>query len=144
MGSFASKAALGATTDEPTEPEPKHLADLIQYVNETNMSVKHLADVLSEKVRSSSWVVVFKALVTVHHLMVHGNEVSVLYIHSVGNHFLPVSSKDCQYPMAKYSWFVKACYLLLCNTGPPLPTYKHSLYFTELTLFFNVKLLTLL
>ncbi|XP_032447982.1 phosphatidylinositol-binding clathrin assembly protein-like [Lynx canadensis] len=74
MGSFASKAALGATTDEPTEPEPKHLADLIQYVNETNMSVKHLADVLSEKARSSSWVVVFKALVTVHHLMVHGNE----------------------------------------------------------------------
>ncbi|XP_049500498.1 phosphatidylinositol-binding clathrin assembly protein-like isoform X1 [Panthera uncia] len=74
MGSFASKAALRATTDEPTEPEPKHLADLIQYVNETNMSVEHLADVLSEKARSSSWVVVFKALVTVHHLMVHGNE----------------------------------------------------------------------
>ncbi|XP_077002124.1 uncharacterized protein LOC143671064 [Tamandua tetradactyla] len=74
MGSSASKAALGATTDEPTEPEPKHLADLIQYVNETNMSVEHLADVLSEKTGSSSWVVVFKALVTVHHLMVHGNE----------------------------------------------------------------------
>uniref|UniRef100_A0A287AA37 ENTH domain-containing protein n=2 Tax=Sus scrofa TaxID=9823 RepID=A0A287AA37_PIG len=74
MGSSASKAALGATTDEPTEPEPKHLADLIQYVNGTNMSVEHLADVLSEKSGSSSWVVVFKALVTVHHLMVHGNE----------------------------------------------------------------------
>nr|XP_023490094.1 prefoldin subunit 3 isoform X1 [Equus caballus] len=74
MGSFASKAALGATTDELAEPEPKHLADLIQYINETNMSVEHLADVLSEKTRSSSWVVVFKALVTVHHLMVHGNE----------------------------------------------------------------------
>lgn len=74
MGASASKAALGATTDEPSEPEPKHLADLIQYINETNMSVKHLADVLSEKTRSSSWVVVFKALVTVHHLMVHGNE----------------------------------------------------------------------
>lgn len=52
--------------------------DLIQYINETNMSVKHLADVLSEKTRSSSWVVVFKALVTVHHLMVHGNEVSMV------------------------------------------------------------------
>nr|XP_012613332.1 prefoldin subunit 3 isoform X3 [Microcebus murinus] len=74
MGSSASKAALGATTDEPTEPEPKHLADLIQYINETNMSVKHLADVLFEKTGSSSWVVVFKALVTVHHLMVYGNE----------------------------------------------------------------------
>nr|XP_045360354.1 phosphatidylinositol-binding clathrin assembly protein-like [Camelus bactrianus] len=50
------------------------VADLIQYINGTNMSVKHLADVLSEKTGSSSWVVVFKALVTVHHLMVHGNE----------------------------------------------------------------------
>ncbi|XP_045673328.1 phosphatidylinositol-binding clathrin assembly protein-like [Phyllostomus hastatus] len=74
MGSSVSKAALGATTDEFMEPEPKHLTDLIQYINETNKSVEHLADVLSEKTRSSSWVVVFKALVTVHHLMVHGNE----------------------------------------------------------------------
>ncbi|XP_050631845.1 phosphatidylinositol-binding clathrin assembly protein-like [Macaca thibetana thibetana] len=74
MGLSASKAALRATNDEPTEPEPKQLADLIQYINETNMSVEHLANILSEKTRSSSWVVVFKALVTVHHLMVHGNE----------------------------------------------------------------------
>ncbi|XP_020745204.1 prefoldin subunit 3 isoform X1 [Odocoileus virginianus] len=74
MGSSASKAALAATTNEPTEPEPKHLADLIQYINGTNMSVVHLADILSEKTGSSSWVVVFKALVTVHHLMVYGNE----------------------------------------------------------------------
>jgi hypothetical protein len=42
------------------------------------MSVEHLANVLSEKTGSSSWVVVFKALVTVHHLMVHGNEVRVV------------------------------------------------------------------
>ncbi|XP_055421247.1 phosphatidylinositol-binding clathrin assembly protein-like [Bubalus kerabau] len=74
MGSSVSKAALGATTNEPTEPEQKHLADLIQYINGTNMSVVHLADILSEKTGSSSWVVVFKALVTVHHLMVYGNE----------------------------------------------------------------------
>ncbi|XP_052598792.1 lys-63-specific deubiquitinase BRCC36 isoform X6 [Peromyscus californicus insignis] len=38
------------------------------------MSVEHLANVLSAKARSSSWVVVFKALVTIHHLMVNGNE----------------------------------------------------------------------
>lgn len=57
--------------------------DLIQYINETNKSVEHLADVLSEKTRSSSWVVVFKALVTVHHLMVHGNEVSMVDIEMV-------------------------------------------------------------
>ncbi|XP_063101746.1 phosphatidylinositol-binding clathrin assembly protein-like [Cavia porcellus] len=74
MGSSASKAALGATTNEPREPGAKHLADLTQYINETNMSVEHLANILSEKTGSSSWVVVFKALVTIHHLMVHGNE----------------------------------------------------------------------
>ncbi|XP_062941088.1 phosphatidylinositol-binding clathrin assembly protein-like [Cynocephalus volans] len=74
MGSSTSKAALQATTKEPREPKPKHLAYLIQYINETNMSVQHLADVLYKKTRSSNWVVVFKALVTVHHLMVHGNE----------------------------------------------------------------------
>ncbi|XP_040121234.1 phosphatidylinositol-binding clathrin assembly protein-like [Oryx dammah] len=74
MGSSASKAALGATTNELTKPEPKHLADLVQYINRTNMSVVRLADILCEKTGSSSWVVVFKALVTVHHLMVYGNE----------------------------------------------------------------------
>ncbi|XP_023581659.1 phosphatidylinositol-binding clathrin assembly protein-like, partial [Trichechus manatus latirostris] len=47
---------------------------LLRYVNATNMSVEHLADILTAQTRGSSWVVVFKALVTVHHLMVHGNE----------------------------------------------------------------------
>ena len=56
--------------------------DLIKYINGTNMSVVHLADILSEKTGSSSWVVVFKALVTVHHLMVYGNEVSMASIPS--------------------------------------------------------------
>nr|XP_055194134.1 phosphatidylinositol-binding clathrin assembly protein-like [Nyctereutes procyonoides] len=55
--------------------QPCHLITyLIQYINGTNMSVERLADVLSERTGSRSWVVVFKALVTVHHLMVHGNE----------------------------------------------------------------------
>lgn len=36
-----------------------------------------MADTLFERATNSSWVVVFKALVTTHHLMVHGNEVSV-------------------------------------------------------------------
>ncbi|XP_006171134.1 phosphatidylinositol-binding clathrin assembly protein-like [Tupaia chinensis] len=82
MGSSATKAALGATTDELTEPEPKHLANLIQYINETNLSVEHLANILSEKTGSSSWVVVFKALVTVHHLMVYGDERFIQHLSS--------------------------------------------------------------
>ncbi|PWA32405.1 hypothetical protein CCH79_00012029, partial [Gambusia affinis] len=33
-----------------------------------------MADTLLERVGNASWVVVFKALITTHHLMVHGNE----------------------------------------------------------------------
>ncbi|TEA32084.1 hypothetical protein DBR06_SOUSAS46110004, partial [Sousa chinensis] len=88
MGSSASKAALRATTDEPSEPGPKHLAALIQYINGTNRSVKHLADILYEKTGSSSWVVVFKALITVHHLMVHGNERFIQHLASRNSLFI--------------------------------------------------------
>lgn len=59
------------------------------------MSVERLADVLSEKTGSRSWVVVFKALVTVHHLMVHGNEVSMLHIAMVIISFLLVQRTVC-------------------------------------------------
>lgn len=62
--------------------------DLTRYINETNRSVKHLADVLFEKTGNGSWVVVFKALITVHHLMVYGNEVSMAYSHMVVISFL--------------------------------------------------------
>ncbi|DAA13240.1 TPA: phosphatidylinositol-binding clathrin assembly protein-like [Bos taurus] len=61
-------------TSPPNPSRNTWRVNLIQYINGTNMSVVHLADVLSEKTGSSSWVVVFKALVTVHHLMVYGNE----------------------------------------------------------------------
>ncbi|XP_069743272.1 clathrin coat assembly protein AP180-like isoform X17 [Narcine bancroftii] len=50
-------------------------ADLIQATNETNVNIPQMADTLFERATNSSWVVVFKALVTTHHLMVHGNEV---------------------------------------------------------------------
>nr|XP_030706080.1 phosphatidylinositol-binding clathrin assembly protein-like [Globicephala melas] len=88
MGSSASKAALRATTDEPSEPGPKHLSALIQYINGTNRSVEHLADILYEKTGSSSWVVVFKALITVHHLMVHGNERFIQHLASRNSLFI--------------------------------------------------------
>lgn len=50
--------------------------DLIQATNETNVNIPQMADTLFERATNSSWVVVFKALVTTHHLMVHGNEVN--------------------------------------------------------------------
>uniref|UniRef100_A0A8C5VHJ0 Synaptosome associated protein 91 n=1 Tax=Microcebus murinus TaxID=30608 RepID=A0A8C5VHJ0_MICMU len=41
-----------------------------------------MADTLFERATNSSWVVVFKALVTTHHLMVHGNERFIQYLAS--------------------------------------------------------------
>ena len=50
--------------------------DLIHCTNELNVSIPHLADTLLERTASNSWIVVFKALITTHHLMMYGNEVS--------------------------------------------------------------------
>lgn len=52
------------------------LPDLIHCTNELNVSIPHLADTLLERTASNSWIVVFKALITTHHLMMYGNEVS--------------------------------------------------------------------
>lgn len=51
------------------------IADLIQCTNEMNVNIPQLADSLFERTTNSSWVVVFKSLITTHHLMVYGNEV---------------------------------------------------------------------
>ena len=49
---------------------------LLQATNEMNVSIPEVADLLIERVQSSSWVVSFKALITIHHLMCYGNEVA--------------------------------------------------------------------
>ncbi|KPP73793.1 hypothetical protein Z043_107097, partial [Scleropages formosus] len=56
--------------------------DLIQATNETNVNIPQMADTLFERATNSSWVVVFKALVTTHHMMVHGNERFIQYLAS--------------------------------------------------------------
>jgi hypothetical protein len=40
-----------------------------------NVSIPQLADLLIERTQNSSWVVSFKSLITIHHLMCFGNEV---------------------------------------------------------------------
>lgn len=51
------------------------IVDLIHCTNEMNVNIPQLADSLFERTTSTSWVVVFKSLITTHHLMVYGNEV---------------------------------------------------------------------
>ena len=41
------------------------------------MSIPTLANLLIERTQNPSWVVVYKALITTHHLMCYGNEVSI-------------------------------------------------------------------
>ncbi|XP_030012962.1 clathrin coat assembly protein AP180 isoform X4 [Sphaeramia orbicularis] len=73
-GSEVPRAVCKATTHEQTAPKKKHLEYLIQATQETNVNVPQMADTLMERAGNASWVVVFKALITTHHLMVHGNE----------------------------------------------------------------------
>ncbi|XP_056236987.1 clathrin coat assembly protein AP180 isoform X1 [Seriola aureovittata] len=73
-GSEVSRAVCKSTTHEQTAPKKKHLEYLIQATQETNVNVPQMADTLMERAGNASWVVVFKALITTHHLMVHGNE----------------------------------------------------------------------
>ncbi|NXY48575.1 PICAL protein, partial [Ceuthmochares aereus] len=55
---------------------------LIQCTNEMNVNIPQLADMLFERTANSSWVVVFKALITTHHLMMYGNERFIQYLAS--------------------------------------------------------------
>ncbi|XP_075948498.1 phosphatidylinositol-binding clathrin assembly protein isoform X6 [Anarhichas minor] len=81
-GSAISKAVCKATTHEVSGPKKKHLDYLIHCTNEMNVSIPQLADTLFERTANSSWVVVFKALIATHHLMMYGNERLIQYLAS--------------------------------------------------------------
>ncbi|XP_042196823.1 phosphatidylinositol-binding clathrin assembly protein isoform X4 [Callorhinchus milii] len=81
-GSAITKAACKATTHEVMGPKKKHLDYLIQCTNEMNVNIPQMADTLFERATNSSWVVVFKALITTHHLMMYGNERFIQYLAS--------------------------------------------------------------
>uniref|UniRef100_A0A3P9MKB5 Si:ch211-200p22.4 n=1 Tax=Oryzias latipes TaxID=8090 RepID=A0A3P9MKB5_ORYLA len=81
-GSAISKAVCKATTHEVSGPKKKHLDYLIHCTNELNVSIPHLADTLLERTASNSWIVVFKALITTHHLMMYGNDRLMQYLAS--------------------------------------------------------------
>ncbi|KAM4714247.1 phosphatidylinositol-binding clathrin assembly protein isoform 2-T2 [Anableps anableps] len=81
-GSAISKAVCKATTHEVSGPKKKHLDYLMHCTNEMNVNIPQLADTLFERTANSSWVVVFKALITTHHLMMYGNERFIQYLAS--------------------------------------------------------------
>ncbi|XP_078544899.1 phosphatidylinositol-binding clathrin assembly protein-like isoform X6 [Lissotriton helveticus] len=81
-GSAISKAVCKSTTHEVMGPKKKHLDYLLQCTNEMNVNIPQLADTLFERTANNSWVVVFKALITTHHLMMYGNERFIQYLAS--------------------------------------------------------------
>ncbi|XP_023692953.1 phosphatidylinositol-binding clathrin assembly protein-like isoform X5 [Paramormyrops kingsleyae] len=81
-GSSLGKAVCKATTHEVSGPKKKHLDYLIHCTNEMNVNIPQLADTLFERTANNSWVVVFKSLITTHHLMMYGNERFIQYLAS--------------------------------------------------------------
>ncbi|XP_035472524.2 clathrin coat assembly protein AP180 isoform X1 [Scophthalmus maximus] len=81
-GSDMARAVCKATTHEVMAPKKKHLDYLVSATNTTNVNIPQMADTLFERATNASWVVVFKALTTSHHMCVHGNERFIQYLAS--------------------------------------------------------------
>lgn len=81
-GQGLAKSVCKATTEEMLGPKKKHLDYLVHCTNEPNVSIPQMANLLIERSQSTSWVVVFKALITTHHIMCYGNERFTQYLAS--------------------------------------------------------------
>jgi len=86
-GQGLAKAVCKATTEELIGPKKKHLDYLLHCTEEPNVSIPTLANLLIERAQSPNWIVVFKGLVTIHHLMCYGNERFVQYLASSNTSF---------------------------------------------------------
>ncbi|CAG9832366.1 unnamed protein product [Diabrotica balteata] len=81
-GQGLAKSVCKATTEEMLGPKKKHLDYLIHCTNEPNVSIPQMANLLIERSQNTSWIVVFKALITTHHIMCYGNERFTQYLAS--------------------------------------------------------------
>jgi len=86
-GQGLAKAVCKATTEEIIGPKKKHLDYLLQCTNEPNVSIPTLANLLIERTLNPNWVVVYKSLITIHHLMCYGNERFTQYLASSNSNF---------------------------------------------------------
>ncbi|XP_047507720.1 phosphatidylinositol-binding clathrin assembly protein LAP isoform X9 [Pieris napi] len=86
-GQGLAKSVCKATTEEMIAPKKKHLDYLVHCTNEPNVSIPQLANLLVERTQNTNWVVVYKALITVHHLLAYGNERFTQYLASSNSSF---------------------------------------------------------
>ena len=102
VGSELSKIVCKATTTEYLAPKRKHINHLLCLTNEANINIADLTDQLIERTKGTRWIVVFKALITTHHLMCHGHERFIQNIASRNtifnlNNFVDDSSDEAYY-----------------------------------------------
>ncbi|CAH8531939.1 unnamed protein product [Schistosoma turkestanicum] len=93
-GSVVVKIICKATTEEMCAPKRKHLSYLVQCTFEPRLSIPDFANQLIIRTQHGNLVVVFKALLTIHHLMQFGNERFSQYIASNNCHFYIPSLLD--------------------------------------------------
>ncbi|XP_055378085.1 clathrin coat assembly protein AP180 isoform X6 [Condylostylus longicornis] len=86
-GQGLAKSVCKATTEEMIAPKKKHLDYLVHCTNEPNVSIPHLANLLIERSQNTNWIVVYKALLTTHHLLAYGNERFIQYLASSNSSF---------------------------------------------------------
>ncbi|XP_050681578.1 phosphatidylinositol-binding clathrin assembly protein LAP isoform X9 [Leptidea sinapis] len=86
-GQGLAKSVCKATTEEMIAPKKKHLDYLVHCTNEPNVSIPQLANLLVERTQNANWVVVYKSLLTVHHLLAYGNERFTQYLASSNSTF---------------------------------------------------------
>uniref|UniRef100_A0A8C9FIX8 Phosphatidylinositol binding clathrin assembly protein n=1 Tax=Pavo cristatus TaxID=9049 RepID=A0A8C9FIX8_PAVCR len=87
---------------------------LIQCTNEMNVNIPQLADSLFERTTNSSWVVVFKSLITTHHLMVYGNERFIQYLASRNTLFNLSNFLDKSGLQGKVSFLLNSSSAVVC------------------------------
>uniref|UniRef100_A0A6G1SKI9 Phosphatidylinositol-binding clathrin assembly protein LAP n=1 Tax=Aceria tosichella TaxID=561515 RepID=A0A6G1SKI9_9ACAR len=81
-GQALARCICKATTEELMRPKKKHLDYLAACTYQPNVSMQQLTTLLIERTAHSNWAVVYKALITVHHLMSHGSEKFTQYLAS--------------------------------------------------------------
>jgi len=107
-GSTVNKAVVKATTHEIQGPKRKHLDYLVTLTGAPNVNLPELANHLVERTRNTSWVVVFKALVTTHHLMCYGNE---RFLQSCASRLCLFSLQDFQNKPFEAAGFEMSAYI---------------------------------
>jgi len=81
-GQALARCIYKATTEELIKPKKKHLDYLAASTYQPNVSIQQLATLLIARTNHSNWAVVYKALITVHHLTCFGSEKFIQYLAS--------------------------------------------------------------